>query len=374
MLCNVTKLFGSLCMDLPEAVPECGIATEAAIAKGSSAAACWLLYSYNLPSTANVLATCSGAAACADPFKSLGQSCASSFQSTCEGWRTFCNTDASTGAGFSSFGLKAPGLCMNPTNRTACQGYTYPEDLARAHIASLCGFSSTLPECSIWGACEEGDMSGYTCDPFSVLAALCWATGGGGAGGAVACQPYAKLCGGVGSKVAQCALALPKALSTPPVMPRTSVLSSSCWSASANETVPNYTSRCFRCTSPSTCIDPLSAASLACQPGSSSGTDIPACAAISTWCTASASASTVTSATRDGCDQMGGFMDGCDTCPTTNNCDDPWASLSIGCLQMDLGSSVSASALWRTFSAQLPPLLVELPWLSLHRHFLCVSR
>jgi hypothetical protein len=108
-----------------------------------------------------------------------------------------------------------PPCAVDPTS-TSCVSYNYPDDLAIADIKMNCEMMPFMIGCSVWRACQRGDMDAdsKSCKPFSVLASLCIDQGMSGMSG---CKVYTPLCVPA-SVVTQCReqSAIPRMVSTNP--------------------------------------------------------------------------------------------------------------------------------------------------------------
>lgn len=121
-------------------------------------------------------------------------------------------------AGMGDMGGTTPAAPADPCEAdptpAGCAAYMYPDASANADLDSLCSQMSFMIGCSVRMACEEGDVEGDYCRPFSLLATIC--DGDRGMDGMDGCATYNNLCAPGGVAVAQCAdvMGVPEAVHT----------------------------------------------------------------------------------------------------------------------------------------------------------------
>jgi hypothetical protein len=115
-------------------------------------------------------------------------------------------TSAATGHGGSvtpaqSTSATMPECAKDPTV-ASCRTFVYPDESAKMDIQTNCQAMPFMVGCSIWNACESGEMGpdNKLCQPFQVLATTCNDQGMSGMAG---CHVYTPMCS-TGSVVAQC--------------------------------------------------------------------------------------------------------------------------------------------------------------------------
>lgn len=227
-ICNVTKIFTSLCLDYPSALPECARAGEQL---GEDFRTCLLDNAFSIWNTTQVMADmamncdmmggrpmvgcpeCGSMEECrqqADPFLLYGQHCLHMAMIGCQDWSKFCSMDAAgpnstSGIAFAAECIKptvavpptpAPAPmskspCLkNPLARSWCKHYRYPSAALTANVESLCGnLASTIPACKTWQGCQANNSVTGVCEPFVLLASLCST-----APSQMACSGYSTLC------------------------------------------------------------------------------------------------------------------------------------------------------------------------------------
>lgn len=152
----------------------------------------------------------------------------------------------------------SPDACVADPTQADCASYTLPQKQAIQDVGGLCAAMPYMVGCSLNNACENGTASGALCDPFVILATICYEMPG-----MRDCANYNSLCSTPGSVVEECTTIAEGVANAPSTAQATDAVLTMCAEMEMKG--------CDACTSKTECPQPLETLSQIClgMPGMS---------------------------------------------------------------------------------------------------------